>query len=102
MSDLEALRQPTQEKQPEDLSYEDSELMQEFSELPLVSKSYRNAVIDGKSIAETVVVIGGETHGISSEAKAFTHRNYGERLYIPMANKGINSLNVVSATSVIL
>ena len=48
-----------------------------------------------------VVVIGGETEGISDRAKKYAHENGGERLFIPLEN-GVDSLNVASAASVIL
>jgi len=50
---------------------------------------------------ELVVVIGGETHGVSSSAYKFAHNNHGERIFIPLKN-GIESLNASSAASVIL
>ncbi len=50
---------------------------------------------------ETVVVVGGESDGLSAAAKKFAHAHLGERLFVPLRN-GINSLNVASAASVIL
>ena len=50
---------------------------------------------------ELVLVIGGETHGVSERARKFAHEHLGERVHVPLANS-MDSLNVVSAASVIL
>jgi tRNA G18 (ribose-2'-O)-methylase SpoU len=83
-----------------DYSYYDEDILNEYASLPLVSRSYRQFE-RFNARQELVIVIGGETEGISEKAKKFTHANLGERLFIPIRSK-IDSLNVVSATSIIL
>jgi tRNA G18 (ribose-2'-O)-methylase SpoU len=50
---------------------------------------------------ELVVVIGGETHGVSAAAYKFAHSNHGEKVFVPLRNN-IESLNAASAASVIM
>jgi len=50
---------------------------------------------------EVVVVIGGETEGVSGAAYRLCHHMGGSRVQIPLRNS-MNSLNVISASSVIL
>lgn len=65
------------------------------------SVCYTKAGVVGEQ--HTVLVIGGETHGISEEANRFLKENgsKGERLYIPLA-PNVESLNTASALTVIL
>uniref|UniRef100_A0ABK9NBV4 RNA 2-O ribose methyltransferase substrate binding domain-containing protein n=2 Tax=Glossina morsitans morsitans TaxID=37546 RepID=A0ABK9NBV4_GLOMM len=64
-------------------------------------------VLDYTNIEQTgshsVVIIGGESHGVSTEAYQFmqTVGNRGRCLHIPVA-EGIDSLNVASALTLIL
>ncbi len=83
-----------------DCSFNEEELVQAYAALPLVSKEY-SRFERYNSQQELVVVIGGETEGVSDCAKKFTHSHLGERIYIPLRNS-MDSLNVVSATSVVL
>lgn len=84
----------------QDFSYYEENLLKEYNSLPLESlpiaefKRFSNE-------QETVVVIGGETEGVSQQAKKFTHSHLGQRVFIPL-RRGIDSLNVASATSIIL
>ena len=48
-----------------------------------------------------MVVIGGETSGVSAASKKFAHSHWAERIFVPLEN-GVDSLNVASAASVIL
>ena len=41
---------------------------------------------------ELVIVIGGETDGVSAAAYKFAHNNHGEKVFIPLRN-GVESLN---------
>lgn len=50
---------------------------------------------------EKTIIIGGETHGISEEARNLCNKMKGSLVHIPMANK-MDSLNTASAISVIL
>ena len=82
------------------MSYEEYELMSQYGELPLESKAYHQFQGHSES-QEIVVIIGGETHGISNQAKRLALTTNGERLFIPLKSP-IDSLNVSSAASVIL
>lgn len=63
-------------------------------------KSYSSIPFD-KTI-HNVIVIGGETQGVSTEAYDFLQENnYGSCLHIPLAD-GIESLNTASALAVVL
>ncbi len=103
-----------------DLSYYDEDILAKYDALPLVSRYYDQVseweylaliiqmliifalqFVRHNSDQELVVVIGGETEGISAQAKKYAHTHLGERIYVPLDND-VDSLNVVSATSVIL
>ena len=84
-----------------DLSYQDPEILEAYAELPLVSKNYYDFERFNED-QEILLVIGGETEGISPSAVKFCHHHLGERLCVPLRRKTVESLNVVSATSVIL
>ena len=48
------------------------------------------------------MVVGGETEGVSGAAYMFCHRQgSGARMFVPLMND-INSLNVISAASLVL
>ena len=47
------------------------------------------------------LVLGGETEGISAQAKKFAFDHYGQYVTIPMTNN-VDSLNTAIAASVIL
>lgn len=47
-----------------------------------------------------ILVIGGETHGLSDEAYEFARRQHGIRLNIPLLN-GIESLNSATAVGIL-
>ncbi|RXN03889.1 rRNA methyltransferase mitochondrial [Labeo rohita] len=49
----------------------------------------------------TALVIGGETHGLSLEARRLAEETEGKRLFVPMA-PGVESLNSAMAASVLL
>ncbi len=88
------------EEEARDFSYYEEDIIAEYGSLPLISKEYQDF---STSFAgqELVVVIGGETEGISPQAKKFAHSYLGERVFIPLSS-GMDSLNVASAASVIL
>jgi len=72
----------------------------EFKQLPPPSMDYTKFNLQA-GFKEVVVVIGGETEGVSGAAYRLCHRMGGSRLHIPLRNS-VNSLNVISAASVIL
>ncbi|KAK2881232.1 hypothetical protein Q8A67_018500 [Cirrhinus molitorella] len=49
----------------------------------------------------TALVIGGETHGLSLEARRLAEETEGKRLFVPMA-PGVESLNSAMAASILL
>ncbi|KAK9504577.1 hypothetical protein O3M35_010882 [Rhynocoris fuscipes] len=57
--------------------------------------------IDYKNSKETVIVIGGETEGLSESVYRIANEFKGKAINIPLANN-VESLNCVSAMSVIL
>ena len=82
----------------QDLSYADPEIIAEFA-----SMSLPNISLDSLQLQNTsnVLILGGETHGLSSMAKKCAHEHLGAKINIPLNNK-IESLNVACAASVIL
>lgn len=98
--ELEKSASETEESTYLDLSYNEPDILEEFKAVPLITKEYQEFERYNKDQA-IVVVIGGETQGISLEAVKFTHQNQGDRLYIPL-RRSIESLNVASAASILL
>lgn len=87
-----------------DFSYFEAELLESYKDIPLPAKPYNEMeVYRNRSGDEPhlIVVIGGETLGVSPEAYKFAHQNQGEKVYVPLMNN-IESLNASSAASVIL
>jgi len=84
-----------------DVSYLDEEFCNKYKEIPLQTTAYSDFKLRPGVATEAVVVVGGETEGVSGAAYKFCHANLGEKIHIPLRNN-VNSLNVISATSVIL
>jgi len=86
----------------DDLTKEENKQLLEskYSQIPISSTPYNKFHLS-PGIKDVVVVVGGETEGVSNAAYKFSHQLNGTRLHIPLRN-GLNSLNVVSATSVAL
>ena len=82
-----------------DEGYLNTDTVQLYKQFPLAMSHYFDAIIDNKK--PTMLVIGGETEGLSSEAHKLAFQKNGERLIIPM-NEGVDSLNSAMAASVIL
>ena len=66
---------------------------------PIKSVPYFETTFSRKE--NVTVIIGGETEGVSQEAKRFASENHGRQIYVPLFNK-MDSLNVLSVSSVIL
>ena len=81
----------------EDLSYEEPEILQEYANLPMETLAWNQVDIN----SEVVLVLGGETHGLSLMAKKLAHERNGTIVSIPLKNE-IDSLNVASAASILL
>jgi hypothetical protein len=91
-----------------------SDLKEDRSYLPLNNRFlplYKNIPIDYqslwkafstiKSTDHSTIIIGGETEGISLQARKLTIESNGKMVYIPLLND-VESLNVSIALSVIL
>ena len=99
IADLQKKCQELVDKDGKDLSFYEEEIMSEFSEIPFESISLSDLNFAAKT--ETVVIFGGETHGLSGMAKKLALDNNGASIHVPLSNK-IESLNVACAASVIL
>jgi len=84
----------------EDIAYHNQELCMRYRELPVRTKTYSEFDIE-PGYEEVVVVVGGETEGVSDAAYMFCHKNNGTKLHIPLCNF-VNSLNVISAATLVL
>lgn len=68
-----------------------------FNSIDLPSECYTSVDFSKKN---SVIVIGGETFGISKEAYEFAKKRNGIRIYIPMNNR-IESLNTAVALGIL-
>jgi tRNA G18 (ribose-2'-O)-methylase SpoU len=82
-----------------DMSFCDEEILEEYSNLPMDTVPLQSLNFGSKS--ELVVVFGGETHGLSDQAKKLAHSQQGCKFFVPLRNN-VDSLNVASAASVVL
>ena len=84
----------------EERSYSNPELCERYRGVPLATiRASELTSLTG--FTEAVVVVGGETEGVSDAAHMFCHRHQGARLSVPLRNN-VNSLNVISAASLVL
>jgi len=81
-------------------AFKNEELCQKYRSLPPRTLDYTDFHLE-PGYNEALVIVGGETEGVSDEAYMYCHRHNGVRLHIPLRNV-INSLSVVSASSIIL
>ena len=96
---LEELEQQCLEE-GETSGYNNPELCQRYQTLPLETLDHRE-LTSLPGYKEAVVVIGGETEGVSGAAHMFCHKHHGAKLHVPLRNN-VNSLNVISAASLVL
>jgi len=82
-----------------DHCYADKEICDMAKTLPMQTVEYDNLDVTGHK--EAVVVVGGETEGVSGAAHLYAQSHGGLRLHIPLRNN-VNSLNVISAASLVL
>jgi len=82
-----------------DTSYFEEDIVRQYSEIPLPTFPFHKIEVYNNS--EIVVVIGGETHGVSNQTYKLAHQHYGQKAYVPLKNN-VESLNTASAASVIL
>jgi len=97
--ELEQLEQQCQEE-GETSCYNNPELCERYKSLALETVHHRD-LTSLPGYREAVVVIGGETEGVSGAAHMFCHHHNGVRLHVPLRNN-VNSLNVISAASLVL
>jgi len=81
------------EKPMSDMSYQDTEHVALFDKFPLPSKVAFEADLQTHN---SVIVIGGESLGLSAEAHKLAYEKRGHKLYIPMG-KEVDSLNASMA-----
>jgi len=72
-----------------------------YKKIPINHQSIWQAFSNIKSTEHTTIIIGGETEGISLQARKLTIESNGKIVYIPLLND-VESLNVSIALSVIL
>ena len=103
-----------------DKCFANKDLCDQFKEIPMETVNYEDVSLTGHN--EAVVVVGGETEGVryfidqnynddhlhpndnlccSGAAYMYSHRGAGALLHVPLLND-VNSLNVVSAASLVL
>jgi len=82
------------------LSYQNQDQCMEYRKLPLRTKLYSEFELE-PGYEEVVLVVGGETEGVSNAAYMFCHHHNGMKLHIPLWNQ-VNSLNVISAATLVL
>ena len=99
LKDLQTKCQHFKDSNGLDLSFVEPEILQEYGDIPIENITISNLNFAAKS--ETVIVLGGETHGLSLMARKLALDNFGASVYIPLKNQ-VDSLNVACAASVIL
>ncbi|XP_064619747.1 rRNA methyltransferase 3, mitochondrial-like [Lineus longissimus] len=72
--------------------------LEAYKHVPMNSKPYSDLNV---SKQEVVLVIGGETEGLSAGAYELAYKKFGHKLHVPMCN-GTDSLNSAVASSIIL
>ena len=101
LSELDAVSCVTRRRgEGEEASYRNPELCNRYKSVPLATIQHGD-LTQLPGFREAVVVVGGETEGVSGAAHLFCHRRQGSKLFVPLRN-GVNSLNVVSATSLVM
>ncbi|XP_032794521.2 rRNA methyltransferase 3, mitochondrial [Daphnia magna] len=81
-----------------DSSYLDEKNLRIYRNLPLPNFAYDKLNLDAASIT---LVIGGETHGLSSAAHKLAHDYGGLKVFIPLTNE-VNSLNAGVAMGILV
>ncbi len=100
---LEKRKQMKRTDLKEDHSYLSSQnrFLPLYKNIPIDYQSIWNAFSNIKSTDHSTIIIGGETEGISLQARKLTIESNGKMVYIPLLND-VESLNVSIALSVIL
>lgn len=113
MSDAERLKKLHELEQPEPVEELDDDgddeegtdlvndnKLSKYRQIPIPTVPFNKFQLN-PGVKDVVMVVGGETEGVSDAAYKFSHDLNGSRLHIPLRNE-VNSLNVISATSVAL
>lgn len=82
-----------------DYSFDEVDLLDKFSEVILDQTPVRDFGVNVDK--HLVLIVGGETEGISQRAHKFAVENSGQLAFVPMFN-GMDSLNVLSAASILM
>jgi len=91
-----------------DYSFDEPELVNKFSNVCLPRTELRDCTLEdciseggGGRKKHLVLMVGGETEGVSLKGHKFVVENSGQHAYLPLFN-GMESLNVLSAASILL
>jgi len=84
----------------EEADVENTNKLLRYRQIPIPTVTFNKFKLN-PGVKDVVMVVGGETEGVSDAAYKFSHDLNGSRLTIPLRND-VNSLNVISATSVAL
>jgi tRNA(Leu) C34 or U34 (ribose-2'-O)-methylase TrmL len=100
---LEKRKQMKRSDSTEDRSYlsSNNRFLPLYKNIPIDYQSFWQAFSTIKSSDHSTIIVGGETEGISLQARKLTIENNGKMVYIPLLND-VDSLNVSIALSVIL
>lgn len=100
---LEKRKQMTKTELTEDRSFSSSNnrFLPLYKNIPMDSQSLWKAFAQIQSSDHVTLIVGGETEGISLQARKLTIEHGGKVVYIPLLND-VESLNVSIALSVIL
>jgi tRNA(Leu) C34 or U34 (ribose-2'-O)-methylase TrmL len=100
---LEKRKQIKRSDLTEDRSYlsSNNRFLPLYKNIPIDYQSLWKAFSNIKSTDHSTIIIGGETEGISLQARKLTIESNGKIVYIPLLND-VESLNVSIALSVIL
>jgi len=112
LSDAERLEKLNELQQPDTPDDDDDEdeyeekdvvnanILSKYRQIPIATVPFNKFKLN-PGVKDVVMVVGGETEGVSDASYKFCHDLNGSRLHIPLRNE-VNSLNVISATSVAL
>lgn len=100
---LEKRKQMKHKDLTEDRSYSptNNRFLPLYKNIPIDYQSLWKAFSDIKSTDHSTIIIGGETEGVSLQARKLTIESNGKMVYIPLLND-VESLNVSIALSIIL
>ena len=100
---LEKRKQMKPSEPTEDRSYSSASnrFLPLYKNIPIERQSLWSAFANIKPTDHSTVIVGGETEGVSLQARKLTIERDGKMVYIPLLND-VESLNVGIALSVVL